>query len=96
MALLGWQGAGGFSAAAIVGAYFGFGGLFLTLGGIGEWILGRSLASPDVQHTQADFLLQATRTRRPSSVSLEASGLLSVQLWYLAAVPTAPIQPLGM
>lgn len=43
MSLLGWQGAGGFSAAANVGAYFGLGGLFLTLGGIGEWILGKLL-----------------------------------------------------
>ncbi|KAF9777031.1 hypothetical protein IL306_004697 [Fusarium sp. DS 682] len=39
MALLGWQGAGGFAGAANVGVYFGFGSLLTILGGIGEWIL---------------------------------------------------------
>ncbi|KAJ4256110.1 hypothetical protein NW762_009186 [Fusarium torreyae] len=45
MSLLGWQGAGGFAAAANVGAYFGMGGLLLILGGIGEWILGNTFPS---------------------------------------------------
>ncbi|KAH7121569.1 GPR1/FUN34/yaaH family-domain-containing protein [Dactylonectria macrodidyma] len=42
MALLEWQGAGGFGAGANVGSYFYLGGLFLVLGGIGEWILGNT------------------------------------------------------
>ncbi|KFH47467.1 hypothetical protein ACRE_016310 [Hapsidospora chrysogenum ATCC 11550] len=42
MILLEWQGAGGFGGAANVGSYFFIGGLFLTLGGIGEWILGNT------------------------------------------------------
>ncbi|KAK7430709.1 hypothetical protein QQZ08_002753 [Neonectria magnoliae] len=42
MALLGWQGAGGFGAGANVGAYFYMGGLLLILGGVGEWILGNT------------------------------------------------------
>ncbi|KAF7562244.1 hypothetical protein G7046_g1899 [Stylonectria norvegica] len=42
MSLLGWQGAGGFGAAANVGSYFYFGGLLLLLGGIGEWLLGNT------------------------------------------------------
>jgi succinate-acetate transporter protein len=42
MALLEWQGAGGFGGAANVGAYFFLGGLLLVLGGIGEWLLGNT------------------------------------------------------
>ncbi|KAG8672059.1 hypothetical protein FPOAC2_05430 [Fusarium poae] len=42
MSLLGWQGAGGFAAAANVGAYFGIGALLLIMGGLGEWILGNT------------------------------------------------------
>ncbi|KAF7553691.1 hypothetical protein G7Z17_g3437 [Cylindrodendrum hubeiense] len=42
MALLEWQGAGGFGAGANVGSYFYLGGLLLVLGGIGEWILGNT------------------------------------------------------
>jgi len=45
MALFEWQGAGGFGAAANVGSYFFMGGIFLTLGGIGEWILGNTFPS---------------------------------------------------
>ncbi|KAF4338981.1 GPR1 [Fusarium beomiforme] len=45
MALLGWQGAGGFAAAANVGAYFGYGSILVLLGGIGEWILGNTFPS---------------------------------------------------
>ncbi|EKJ73152.1 hypothetical protein FPSE_06765 [Fusarium pseudograminearum CS3096] len=45
MALLNWQGAGGFAAAAVVGVYFGIGGLLLVLGGLGEWILGNTFPS---------------------------------------------------
>ncbi|KAH6891482.1 GPR1/FUN34/yaaH family-domain-containing protein [Thelonectria olida] len=45
MALLGWQGAGGFGAGANVGSYFFLGGLLLLLGGIGEWILGNTFPS---------------------------------------------------
>ncbi|KAF5010212.1 hypothetical protein FDECE_3624 [Fusarium decemcellulare] len=42
MSLLEWQGAGGFAAAANVGAYFGLGGLLMVLGAIGEWLLGNT------------------------------------------------------
>lgn len=45
MALLGWQGAGGFGAGANVGAYLWFGGLLMLLGSIGEWILGNTFPS---------------------------------------------------
>lgn len=45
MSLLEWQGAGGFGAAANVGAYFFLGGLLLILGGIGEWILGNTFSA---------------------------------------------------
>ncbi|GKU08144.1 unnamed protein product [Fusarium langsethiae] len=36
---------GGFAAAAVVGVYFGIGGLLLILGGLGEWILGNTFPS---------------------------------------------------
>ncbi|KAK0507876.1 hypothetical protein JMJ35_009765 [Cladonia borealis] len=39
--LMGWRGAGG-TGAASTGAYFGFGGLLMILGSIGEWILGNT------------------------------------------------------
>ncbi|KAH6962085.1 GPR1/FUN34/yaaH family-domain-containing protein [Ilyonectria sp. MPI-CAGE-AT-0026] len=42
MALLEWQGAGGFGAGANVGSYFYLGGLMLVLGGLGEWLLGNT------------------------------------------------------
>ncbi|KAF5026754.1 hypothetical protein F66182_1173 [Fusarium sp. NRRL 66182] len=45
MALLGWQGSGGFAAAANVGAYIMFGGILMILGGLGEWILGNTFPS---------------------------------------------------
>ncbi|KAI5459020.1 GPR1/FUN34/yaaH family-domain-containing protein [Mariannaea sp. PMI_226] len=45
MALLGWQGSGGFGGGANVGTYFFLGGLLLLLGGIGEWILGNTFPS---------------------------------------------------
>ncbi|KAF4977326.1 hypothetical protein FZEAL_6149 [Fusarium zealandicum] len=42
LSLLEWQGAGGFAAAANVGAYMGYGGVLMVLGAIGEWILGNT------------------------------------------------------
>ncbi|KAJ9662780.1 hypothetical protein H2198_001229 [Neophaeococcomyces mojaviensis] len=44
MQLLGWHGADQLGLAT-VGAYFWIGGLLLTLGGIGEWIVGNSFLS---------------------------------------------------
>ncbi|SCN65932.1 uncharacterized protein FFB20_12391 [Fusarium fujikuroi] len=40
LSLLELQGAGGFAAAANIGAYLGLGSVMLILGGIGEWVLG--------------------------------------------------------
>ncbi|KAI0204252.1 GPR1/FUN34/yaaH family-domain-containing protein [Astrocystis sublimbata] len=45
MVLQGWQGAGGFVGNANVGSYIFLAGLLLTLGGIGEWILGNTFPS---------------------------------------------------
>ncbi|KAK5129681.1 hypothetical protein LTR08_002973 [Meristemomyces frigidus] len=39
--LMGWRGAGG-GGASDIGAYFFFGGLLMTLGSIGEWIIGNT------------------------------------------------------
>lgn len=39
--LMGWRGAGG-SGAANIGAYFGFGGVLMILGSVGEWIIGNT------------------------------------------------------
>ncbi|KAF4457666.1 hypothetical protein F53441_426 [Fusarium austroafricanum] len=66
MALLGWQGAGGFAAAANVGAYFGLGGVLLVLGGIGEWILGNTFPST-VFFTFGGFWLAFGTTVVPDS-----------------------------
>merc|ERR1712137_11169 len=41
MDLMGWRGAGG-SGAASIGWYYFAGGLLMTLGGLGEWILGNT------------------------------------------------------
>lgn len=41
MALMGWRGAGN-SGASGIGTYFFFGGLLMTLGSIGEWIIGNT------------------------------------------------------
>lgn len=41
MALMGWRGAGNNGASGI-GTYFFFGGLLMTLGSIGEWIIGNT------------------------------------------------------
>jgi len=41
MTLMGWRGAGG-SGAASIGWYYFAGGLLMTLGGLGEWILGNT------------------------------------------------------
>ncbi|KAF2469684.1 uncharacterized protein BDR25DRAFT_228345 [Lindgomyces ingoldianus] len=41
MDLMGWRGAGG-SGAAGLGTYFFFGGLLMTLGALGEWIIGNT------------------------------------------------------
>lgn len=40
MVLFGWQGSGGLGAAE-VGNFFFLGGALLTLGGIGEFLLGK-------------------------------------------------------
>ncbi|SPJ79806.1 related to Y.lipolytica GPR1 protein and Fun34p [Fusarium torulosum] len=66
MSLLGWQGAGGFAAAANVGAYFGIGGLLLVMGGIGEWILGNTFPST-VFFTFGGFWLAFGTTIIPGS-----------------------------
>ncbi|PCD23559.1 hypothetical protein BFJ70_g5988 [Fusarium oxysporum] len=66
MGLLGWQGAGGFAAAANVGAYFGLGGVLLVLGGIGEWILGNTFPST-VFFTFGGFWLAFGTTVVPDS-----------------------------
>ncbi|EOA83781.1 hypothetical protein ACJQWK_01039 [Exserohilum turcicum] len=41
MTLMGWRGAGG-GGAANIGWYYFAGGLLMTLGGLGEWILGNT------------------------------------------------------
>ncbi|KAF4961255.1 hypothetical protein FGADI_492 [Fusarium gaditjirri] len=64
--LLGWQGSGGFAAAANVGAYLGLGGLLLVLGGIGEWILGNTFPST-VFFTFGGFFLTLGTTIIPDS-----------------------------
>ncbi|KAI7769202.1 hypothetical protein LZL87_011919 [Fusarium oxysporum] len=66
MGLLGWRGAGGFAAAANVGAYFGLGGVLLVLGGIGEWILGNTFPST-VFFTFGGFWLAFGTTVVPDS-----------------------------
>ncbi|KAF4996646.1 hypothetical protein FGRMN_4392 [Fusarium graminum] len=66
MSLLGWQGAGGFGAAANVGAYFGIGGILLILGGVGEWILGNTFPST-VFFTFGGFWLAFGTTIVPGS-----------------------------
>ncbi|KIL90129.1 hypothetical protein FAVG1_06868 [Fusarium avenaceum] len=54
LSLLEFQGAGGFAAAANVGAYLGLGSLLLVLGGIGEWIVGKRMTTAGFAET--DFL----------------------------------------
>ncbi|KAH7185096.1 uncharacterized protein B0J16DRAFT_124507 [Fusarium flagelliforme] len=66
MSLLGWQGAGGYAAAANVGVYFGIGGLLLVLGGVGEWILGNTFPST-VFFTFGGFWLAFGTTIVPGS-----------------------------
>ncbi|KAK3069532.1 hypothetical protein LTR53_012050 [Teratosphaeriaceae sp. CCFEE 6253] len=39
--LMGWRGAGG-AGASDVGVYFGFGGVLMILGAVGEWIIGNT------------------------------------------------------
>jgi len=39
--LMGWRGAGG-NGAATIGTYFGFGGVLMILGAVGEWIIGNT------------------------------------------------------
>ncbi|KAK3678401.1 hypothetical protein LTR78_001698 [Recurvomyces mirabilis] len=39
--LMGWRGAGG-NGASDTGVYFGFGGVLMILGAIGEWIIGNT------------------------------------------------------
>lgn len=39
--LMGWRGAGG-NGAATIGTYFGFGGVLMILGSVGEWIIGNT------------------------------------------------------
>ncbi|KAF5701911.1 GPR1 [Fusarium mundagurra] len=64
--LLGWQGSGGFAAAANVGAYLGLGGILLVLGGIGEWILGNTFPST-VFFTFGGFFIGLVTTIYPDS-----------------------------
>jgi len=39
--LMGWRGAAG-NGAATIGTYFGFGGVLMILGSVGEWIIGNT------------------------------------------------------
>jgi len=66
MGMLGWQGSGGFMVGAHVGAYFGFGGLLMLLGAIGEWILGNTFPAT-VFGTFSAFWLNFAITVVPDS-----------------------------
>ncbi|KAK0383850.1 hypothetical protein NLU13_9761 [Sarocladium strictum] len=73
MALLGWQGAGGFLAGANAGVFFWLGGIMTLLGAIGEWILGNTFPAT-VFFTFSCFWLTLSATISPD---FNAIGLYS-------------------
>ena len=72
MQLLGWHGSDQLGLA-ITGAYFWIGGLLLTLGGIGEWIVCNTFSST-VFITFAGFFLTFGATLTPSYNAYGAYG----------------------